>query len=140
MVSAASCCRTDSRVGDTFPVKVNSPDLRTRLYLAAGIILLAGLGSAILIYVTAGEAPDTIPGYDPEDTKTFLHDLELYGGKINLLTAEFMRWFAGLWQGRSLAGTIAFLSLVISAGLWFVARHAPAGPETGGTDTDDRVE
>jgi hypothetical protein len=104
-----------------------------RLYLVAMTILLVGLGSAVVIYLTAGNDSGGVLGYEviggqvyqvsPEDSKTYSHDLELYGGKLNLLTDRFTRWFAGLWHGRSLAFTVACITLVISFGFFFVAKY-----------------
>jgi len=80
-------------------------DLHTCLNLIGAIMLLVGLGSAILIYRTAENDSNSILGYEegdgsvypvrPEDSKKYLRDLELYGGKANVLTDEFRRWFIG---------------------------------------------
>jgi len=56
--------------------------------------------------------------------KMFLHDLELYGGKANVLAAEFRGWFVGLWQGRNLAFTVAVLTILSVLALRFFARLA----------------
>ena len=58
-------------------MKWNITNLHKRLYLIAAIILVLGLGSAILIYVAAENASDNVLGYEPENTKMYLHDLEL---------------------------------------------------------------
>jgi hypothetical protein len=102
-------------------MKWKTADLQTRLYLISAIILLIGLGSAILIYLTAENDPYGILGY--EDSKTYMHDLELYGGKANVLANELMRWFGGLWHGKSLAFTVACITIFISFGFFFVANH-----------------
>ncbi len=94
---------------------------QTHLYLISAIILLVGLGSAILIYLTAENDSDSVLGY--EDSKMYIHDLELYGGKANVLASEFMRWFVGLWHGKSLAFTVACITIFISFGFFFVANH-----------------
>ena len=96
-------------------------NLQTCLYLISAIILLVGLGSASLIYLTADNSSDSVLGY--EDSKIYIHDLELYGGKANVLANEFMRWLAGLWQGKSLAFTVACITILISCGFFFVANH-----------------
>ena len=101
-------------------MKWKTANLQTRLYLISAIILLVGLGSAILIYLTAENDSYGILGY--EDSKTYIHDLELYGGKANVLASEFMRWFGGLWHGKSLAFTVACITIFISFGFFFVAR------------------
>jgi len=101
-------------------------DLHTCLNLISAIILLVGLGSAILIYLKAENNSSAVLGYEeeggsiypifPEDSKKYLRDLELYGGKANVLMDELRRGFAGLWHGRSLAFTIACITIFISFG------------------------
>jgi hypothetical protein len=105
--------------------------LQARLYLICAIILLVGLGSASLIYLTAGNDSGDVLGYEmvggevyqirPEESKMYKHDLEVYGGKASVLADEFMRWFVGLWHGKSLAITIACISILVSCGFFFVA-------------------
>lgn len=65
----------------------------------------------------------------------YKHDLELYGGKLNVLADQFMRWFAGLWHGRSLAFTVACITVVISLVFFFVAHNLTSD---GGAE-DDRT-
>ena len=110
-------------------------NLQKRLYLITAAILLVGLGSAVLIYLTAGNYSESVLGYEivggsvypttPEGSKKYIHDLELYGGKANVLADEFMRWFAGLWRGKSLAFTVAFITVFVSFGFFLVASHVP---------------
>jgi len=102
-------------------VKIKPHNRQTHLYLIAAAILLAGLGSAVLIYLTAGNAPGNPLGLEPEDSRQYLHDLELYGGKINVLVSEFMRWFGGLWHGKPLAFTVGCITLGMSAGVLLFA-------------------
>lgn len=91
-------------------------------------ILAVGLGGAALIYLRAAPQAANPLGYQPEDTKKYLRELEVYGGKLNVLVTEFRRWFEGLWQGRSLAVSVAVLTLLLAMGFWFVAtRLAPDG-------------
>lgn len=99
------------------PVAARGKLLR-RIALA---ILAAGLASAVVVYVAAGPDADDPAGYDPMQTKTYLHDLELYGGKANVLAAQFREWFTGLWLGRNLAFTIAVLTVLVVLALRYVA-------------------
>jgi hypothetical protein len=72
---------------------------RQRLFLIAAILLLAGLGSSLAVYLTAEDDTGVILGYEgeggyvypvsPGDSKTYVHDLELYGGKANVLADSF---------------------------------------------------
>jgi hypothetical protein len=112
--------------------------LHKRLYLIAAIILVLGLGSAIMIYLTAENASDSVLGYEPENSKMYLHDLELYGGKANVLANDFMRWFAGLWHGTSLAFTIACITLFISFWVCFVANRLPSHSKSDNRDENNR--
>jgi len=87
------------------------------------------LGSAIAIYFAAGPDSGNPLGYEPLETKQYLHDLELYGGKANVLAAEFREWFTGLWLGRNLAFTVAFLTIFTVLAIRFFARFPPPPPE-----------
>ena len=110
-------------------------NLKTVLHLISAIILLVGLGSAVFIYQAAMNDTDPASGYEViggfiypsagENSKKYMHDLELYGGKAAVLADEFMRWFAGLWHGTSLAFTVACISIVISLGVFLAAAHLP---------------
>jgi hypothetical protein len=122
--------------------------LQTRLYLVTTIILLVGLGSAILIYLTAENDSGSVVGYEavggymypimPQDSKRYIHDLELYGGKANVIANDFMRWLVGLWHGKSLAFTIACIAIVISFGVFSVAKHLPSDLKTDTRDEHNR--
>jgi len=122
-------------------MKSKISDPHSRLNLIGAIILLVGLGSAILIYQTVEDDSTSVLGYvvgggsvysiKPENSKIYLHDLELYGGKAGVLADEFRRWFVGLWQGKTLAFTIAFITILISFGIFFVARQLPSRLESG---------
>ncbi len=111
-------------------------DLHALLNLISAIILLVGLGSAILIYQTAQNYSDGVLGYVeeggsvypvmPEDSRKYLRDLELYGGKANVLMDEFRRGFVGLWHGKSLAFPVACISIFISFGFYYAANHLPS--------------
>jgi hypothetical protein len=73
-----------------------------------------------------------------EDSKKYLRDLELYGGKANVLGDEFMRWFVGLWHGKSLAFTIACISIFISSGVFYAANLLPSRLKTDVTSENNR--
>ena len=102
-----------------------------RLYLIGALVLALGLGSAALIYANADYDADVASGYDmvngvaypisAKDSKAFQRDVRLYGGKFALLSDELSDWFGSLWRGRRLAFTVAALSVLVSAGLVFVA-------------------
>ena len=93
-------------------------------------ILTLGLGSAVFIYMTASPPPQHPLGYDPFASKKYVHDLELYGGKINVLAVEFRQWLESLGRGQHLAYTLAFLTVMLSYILWFISSHAASHIDT----------
>jgi hypothetical protein len=119
---------------------------RTFLNLLSIFILVLGLGSAALIYVRAGNNPYGALGYEvidgniypvmPEDSKIYRHNLEVYGGKLNVMMDDFRRWFVRLWQGQSLAFIIACTSIIISFGFYYAANYLtqPLQPEVKNED------
>lgn len=98
-------------------------------------LLAAGLGSAVVIYLTAAPQAANPLGYEPEDTKKYLRDLEIYGGKANVVATQFQHWFDGLWRGRQLAFTVAVLTILLALAFWFLATRLAVGagqpPEDG---------
>lgn len=91
-------------------------------------LLLLGLGSALAIYLTAApEVIDPLLG-DPLTNKKYLRELRVMGGQGNVLAAEFQDWFAGLWHGQALAGTVAVITVGLILGFRFVATHPGAAP------------
>jgi hypothetical protein len=110
-------------------------NLRESLILIGAIIMLVGLGSAIFIYQSDENDSDSVLGYEiidgsaypirPEDSRVYRRDLELYGGKAAMVVDDFSRWFAGLWHGKSLAFTVAGISIIISFIFFFAAYRLP---------------
>jgi hypothetical protein len=74
-------------------------------------ILAVGFAGAAVAWIAAAARPEN-PLADQLESKKYLHDLEVYGGKANVLAAQFRDWFAGLWSGTNLAWTIAALTLL----------------------------
>ncbi len=103
------------------------------------IVLLVGLSCSLVIYLFADHAKAKAVGYDliggeaydipPEQSKRYIHDLEVYGGKMAVLADEINRWFDSLWRGKNLAYTVAFITLVIAGGYFFMARQEPFDPD-----------
>jgi len=85
-----------------------------------------------VIYFVNAEPPGA-SGYELEDSKQYLLELEVYGGTANVLATEFRHWFSGLWHGRSLAFTVAVISLFLALAYNFLATPLPAGPPPDGT-------
>ena len=115
-------------------------DPQTYLNLIGIIILLVGLGSAALIYNAAENDSRDVLGYEiidgqaypihPEDSKMYVHDLQVIGGKASVLIDEFRRWFVGIWRGKSLAFTVAFISIFLSIPFFFFAKYLPDSYES----------
>jgi len=88
--------------------EIDSP--RTRLHIISAVLLLTGLGSALLVYLTAANDGDNVPGYEVvggyiypgihENSKKYVHDLEVYGGKAAVLADESTVGFTGSGMDR----------------------------------------
>ena len=110
---------------------MSNAELKRRLRLACLIILAAGLCSATLIYLFAEDIPDDSLGYvvvngtvyplATSDSKSYRREVQRFGGKTALLFDDFGRWFAQRWQGKTLAGTVAWISLAAALGLYLFA-------------------
>lgn len=126
-------------------MNINNFECRRRLNILAAAILLVGLVSAVWIYARAENVPYGALGYEeeggvlypqmPEDSKQYEREMELYGGKANVLADRLRRWIGGLFQGKSLAVIIAGASLLISFGIYYAANYLPPGSEA-----DDRSD
>jgi hypothetical protein len=110
-----------------------SPAEARRIRLVTRAILAVGFAAAVAVYVLASARPED-PLNDQLTSKKYLHDLELYGGKANVLAAEFRDWFAGLWYGRNLAGTIAVLTVLTALVYRFFATPLPPAGELDDVD------
>ena len=108
------------------------------LKIISSIILLIGLGSAIIIYLTADNDSVSVTGYEIVNgelypsvpSKKYEHDLEQFGGKSAVLANDFRYWFVGLWHGKSLAVTVAVIAIIASGGIFFVANNLPIDDES----------
>jgi hypothetical protein len=102
--------------------------------------VIIGLGSAVLLYVTASPPPQHPLGYDPFDSKKYVRELEVYGGKMNILAVEFRQWLASLWRGKPLAYPLALLTLCLASLLWRLgspaASHSEAQAEQHDASSD----
>ena len=116
-------------------MKLTIMRLRTCLYLTSTVILLVGLISSVLIYRAAMNDSTSDLNYEIVGgfvypgaggyTKKYVHDLQLYGGNAAVLADEFMRWFAGLWHGKSLSFTVAGIAFLLSFGVFIAANNVP---------------
>jgi hypothetical protein len=130
------------------PMKRDITNPRTRLFVIGVVILLVGLAGSAVLYMTAGDDSDRVEGYEmaggnvypvaPENSKTYIHDLEVFGGKSAVLSDAFRRRFAALWHGKSLAFTIAFGTVLLATGFFFVAGRLPSDLNSDPHDEERR--
>ena len=99
-------------------------DRRTRLRLGALVILALGLASALGIYLAADDPPASAALAEMRGSKPYVRQLERFGGKASVLFDQFNRWFAGLWEGRQLGITVAWITVVVAGGIFIVARRS----------------
>ena len=107
--------------------------MRTRLYISSIVILVIGLCCSIVIYLTAGDDAASATSYVVADGVTYaipastskmhVRELQRFGGKAAVLFDEIGSWFARLWQGKSLAYTVAWISVFASLGVYLFARY-----------------
>ena len=117
---------------------------RAHLNQIAALALMVGLGSALFLYWAAEKDTRGVLGYEAGDgevypirtgdSKKYLRELEMYGGKSAVLAEEFKSWFAGLWHGKSLAWIVAGTTLLVSTGLFYAARQRPSRGSSGARD------
>jgi hypothetical protein len=94
-------------------------------------ILILGFAAAAVIYFTAQPPAANPLGYDPLQNKAYLHELEVFGGRANVLMAEFRDWFDSLWHGKPLAFTVAVLTLFAAWGFRITVLLLQPIPEEG---------
>lgn len=115
---------------------MNNKTLQKRLSLSSWIILATGLIAAAVIYqLSSPEALDNSANLLV--SKKYLHDLEVYGGRANVIQDEFLRWFEGLWEGKQLGITIAVITGFIFLALRFLA--SPFRLNTSSTPGNDEI-
>jgi hypothetical protein len=110
---------------------MSNAELKQRLRVICLVILAAGLCGAMLIYLLADDIPDDSLGYvivngtvyplATRDSKKYRREVERLGGKAALAFDDFNRWFTQLWQGKTLAKTVAWISILLSLGIYLFA-------------------
>jgi len=120
------------------PSSATFSTLQLRLCWAGAIVLAAGLLAAIGIYATATDEVTSLQGYEisagevraitADSSRRYRHELERNGGKMAVLMDDFMRWFGGLWRGRQLAYTLAFLAMGVSLACFWLADSLTSRP------------
>jgi hypothetical protein len=121
---------------------MSNAELKKRLRLACLIILALGLCGALLIYLVADEVVDDSLGYvivngtvyplATADSKKYRREIQRFGGKAALVFDDFSRWLGEQWQGKTLARTIALISLLLALGIHLFADSLrPDAPPDG---------
>ena len=123
---------------------MSNAELKRRLRLACLLVLAAGLCSAMLIYLFAEDIPDDSLGYvvvngavyplATRDSKSYRREVQRFGGKTALLFDDFGRWFNERWQGKTLAGTVAWISIALALGLYLFANFLRPDVQPGSQD------
>ncbi|MDB5811057.1 MAG: hypothetical protein JWN94_3179 [Betaproteobacteria bacterium] len=99
---------------------------RARLIDIGLAILIGGFAAATLIYVFADDAASEVEFANP---RAYENQIERIGGKATLYAVRFNEWLASLWHGKSLAYTVAVISLAISVGFFWSAARARSGED-----------
>ncbi len=103
----------------------------TRRRVVVAAILAVGWIAALAVYLTAADVEEDPWIADMQSSREYERQVEVVGGKGALLATELDRWFAGVWQGRSLAYTVAVLTALVALAYyaWDRARDAPPGAD-----------
>jgi len=108
--------------------------LKKRLDIAARLVLLTGVVASTAIYLLATPDEQNALVNEFQDSKAYRHELEAYGGKLSIVSDELTRWFSSLWQGETIAFTVAFVSTAVALLFFWSAGQISANlPE----QTDD---
>lgn len=129
---------------------MSNAELKKRLRLTCLVILAAGLCAAMLVYRFAADVPDDSLGYvvvngavypvSTSDSKKYRREVERFGGRAALVFDDFDRWFAQLWRGKTLARTVAWISILLSLGIYLFAISLQPDARPDGEDARERDE
>lgn len=97
-----------------------------RIRIITGAIVAAGLGSALVIYHRALSAAPSPFDLEPSDSKSYLRQVEMMGGKANLVASGIRQWLTGLFQGTTLAYTVFGFALAVAVVFWLAATQKGA--------------
>jgi hypothetical protein len=110
-------------------------DPKRVLYRVSIGILVVGLAAAACIYLFVDDSAADLRGSQTvivdgstysiplNATKLYTRDLARFGGKAAILFDDLNQWFAGLWEGRALARTILWISVIASLAVFLAARY-----------------
>lgn len=100
--------------------KSNAPVTRHRLVVA--MILLVGWTIAGALYATVPPIVENAEVYEMEHSKKYVRALEQVGGKAAVFTSELNAWVASLWEGKTRAYTVAWLTAIVACAYVLVSR------------------
>jgi hypothetical protein len=101
-------------------------------------LLAIGLGGAVMIYLLVTPRAANPLGFEPEDSKKYLRDMEVFGGKVNVLASQIRATWNELWYGHHLAFTVAGLCLFLAFAFWFIATRRARDLEDLGNESGHR--
>lgn len=93
----------------------------------AVVILFTGLVAAEIVYFLADADEPSAAVVGMTHTKAYQHNMQLVGGKAAVLAGGVADWLASLWRGRTLAYTVAIITVTI-AGACFLVGWLQAQP------------
>lgn len=115
---------------------------RVLLRLCAVLVLLAGLGGAVVLYINAPDEAAAGDNYvieggvayrvSPWDSRSYQRNLEYLGGKSAVLMTQAREWLAAAWNASTQAVLLACVSALAAAFLLYLAEPVPdAIPDAG---------
>jgi hypothetical protein len=102
--------------------------LQRRFRLVGALILVVGMAASAVVFRTAKPDYDSALVKVLNNTKSREYQMEVIGGKANLFASDLRDWFSGLWHGRGLARTLAFLSASGFLACFWVAHRLNYAP------------
>lgn len=116
--------------------------LKPRRNAIAGATIAVGFAAAFVIFLTATPPPANPLGDQADVSKKYLREMEVYGGQANVIAGDFRQWFESLWHGKSLAFTVAFLSVLLALLLFIAFTPLPGDgdPDDTGEHQPDRLD
>jgi hypothetical protein len=97
-----------------------------RIRFIAGGILAAGATTAAVILFRA-QALEAGLDLEPQDSKSYLRQMEMVGGKANLVASEVRHGVSALLHGTNLAWTVLALTLLTAGVFWVAATQGHRG-------------
>ncbi len=102
--------------------------MKRRCRLVASGVLAAGWAAAVAIYATAEPVLQDPDIQEAQLSKSYQHQMELFGGKAAVAGAQFDDWLASLWHGQRLAYTVAVLTALVALACWALCVAPPRSP------------